>query len=83
MAVKNFAAERQRLQGLTLAARELVIELDSRFAFRPPPMDAPERKVWRDAGARDVVEWLLTLLKEAEAQTGPLDSVLGGSHALR
>jgi hypothetical protein len=79
----DFAGERMRLQGLALAGRELIAELDKRFQFRPPAMDAPERKLWRDAGSRDVVEWLLTLLKEAEAQTGPLDSVLGGSHALR
>jgi hypothetical protein len=72
----DFGADRRRLQGMALAASELIAEMDKRFQFKPPPMDAPERKIWRDAGARDVVEWLLTLRNEAEAQAGPLGKVL-------
>jgi len=71
----NFRGDRQRLQGLALASRELIAELDKRFQFKPPAMDAPERKLWRDAGARDVVEWLLTLLNEAQG-SDPMGKVL-------
>jgi hypothetical protein len=76
MAQKDFGADRRRLQGMALAASELVSELDKRFQFKPPPLDAPERKIWRDAGARDVVEWLLTLRDEARG-SDPMGKVLG------
>lgn len=72
---KDFGAERRKLQGLALAASELVDELDKRFQFKPPAMDAPERKLWRDAGARDVVELLLTLRAEARG-SDPMGRVL-------
>jgi len=71
----DFGADRRRLQGLCLAASELIDELDKRFQFKPPAMDAPERKLWRDAGARDVVELLLTLRDEARGND-PIGKVL-------
>ena len=75
MAQKDFGADRRRLQGMALAASELIAELDTRFQFKPPTIDAPDRKIWRDAGARDVVEWLLMLLHEAKG-SDPIGRVL-------
>lgn len=72
---KDFAAERQRMRGLCLAASDLIDELDKRYQFKPPAMEAPDRQIWRSAGARDVVELLLTLRAEAQGND-PMGKVL-------
>lgn len=67
---KDFGAARRRLRTLAWHARELIGELDKMHPATTPNLDTPERALWANIGARKVVELLLTLRDEAEAEAG-------------
>ena len=67
---KDFGAERRRLRSLAWQARELIGELDRMHPATTPDLDMPERALWAGIGARKVVEFLLLLRTEGEADAG-------------
>lgn len=67
---KDFGAERRRLRSMAWQARELIGELDRMHPAITPDLDTPERALWAGIGARKVVEMLLLLRKEGEADAG-------------
>lgn len=73
---KDFGAERQRLRVMAYAARELIAEIDKRQPATMPPLNASDREIGAHIGRRQLIEWMQTLAKEADAQAGPLGRVL-------
>jgi len=67
---KDFKAERAHLRTLCWHASELITELERMYPARTPNLDAPERQLWADIGARKVVELLVQLRTEGEADAG-------------
>jgi len=67
---KDFGAERRRLRALAWQARELIGELDRMHPATTPDLDMPERALWAGIGARKVVELLIQLRTEGEADAG-------------
>jgi hypothetical protein len=76
MATKDFGAERQRLRTMAYAARELIAEIDKRHPPTMPALNATDREIGAHIGQRQLIEWLQTLVHEADAQAGPLGRAL-------
>jgi len=76
MTQKDFGAERQRLRTMAYAARELVAEIDKRHPPTMPALHASDREIGAHIGRRQLIEWLQTLVREGEAQAGPLGRVI-------
>jgi hypothetical protein len=76
---KDFGAERQRLRAMAYAAREFIAEIDRRNPPTMPPLNATDREIGAHIGRRQLIEWMQTLVQEADAQGGALGRVLSGS----
>lgn len=72
----DFKAERQRLRVMAYAARELIAEIDKMHPATMPALNASDREIGAHIGRRQLIEWLLMLMQEADAQAGPLGKVL-------
>lgn len=79
---KDFAAERQHLRRLAWQCRELIDELDRRYPAVTPELDTTERVLWSSIGARKLVEFLLQMRREGEADAGGAFAVLPTSQIL-
>lgn len=67
---KDFKAERAHLRTLCWHASELITELDRMYPATTPSLTAPERELWAGIGARKLVELLVQLRTEGEADAG-------------
>jgi len=76
MAQKDFGADRQRLRVMAYAAREFVAEIDKRNPPTMPALNASDREIGAHIGRRQLIEWMQTLVQEADAQTGGLGRAL-------
>lgn len=72
---KDFAAERQRLRGLCLAATELIDELDHMYPQTMPDLTASDRELGAHVGTRKLVALLKQFRAEAQA-SDPMGRVL-------
>lgn len=75
MATNDFAAQRQRLRGLCLAATELVDELDRMYPQTMPDLAASDRELGAHVGTRKLVALLKQLRGEAR-DSDPMGRVL-------
>jgi hypothetical protein len=54
------------MKPIPLLATDLIAELDAAYPCRPPRIDAPDRKVWWDAGQRELIDHLKLRLAKAD-----------------
>ncbi len=72
----NFAAQRQRMQGLCLHATELIDELQRRYPQSMPDLGMNDRELGAHIGTRQLVASLVQFRDEAKAEAGPLGRVI-------
>jgi hypothetical protein len=48
---------------IPVLSADLIAALDKTYPLKNPPLDLPDRMLWRAAGRRDVVEMLLCSLE--------------------
>lgn len=65
--------DRKDLRALAANARPLVERLDTLFPNRCASLTDTDRQVWWNAGARSVVDLLLTLIREADTRGNVLE----------
>lgn len=63
--------DREQEMNLPMLTVDLIKMLDKRFPDKCPNINAPDRQVWFDAGARSVVNLLLRLQREQEENNKP------------
>ncbi len=72
----DFKAQRQRMRGLCLTASDLIDELSRMYPPAMPDLGMSDRELGAHIGTRKLVELLVQLRSEAQADTGPMGRVL-------
>lgn len=54
---------------IPLYSADLIKKLDELYPIKPPRLDMPDRKIWYEAGKREVVNSLLSALKVQEEES--------------